>query len=91
MKQLSKSKTKYDVIDEEIIYADTHTVYNAILSEFSGHTRYWMPYFGVKLRRGNTPEEIGAVMDMTVYSIPRITFSVTTTEVEKTRCCGFST
>lgn len=85
----SVTVVEYDVIDEEIIYADTKTVYNAILSEFSGHTRYWMPYFGVTLRRGNTPDEIGALMDMTVYSIPKIRFSVTTTEVEKNRMLRF--
>jgi len=74
---------KYDVLDETIIYADSKTVYNAILAEFSGHTSYWMPQFSAKRLKGKAPDHIGALIFMVVHSTPRIVFLVKTIEVKK--------
>ena len=76
---------KYDVLDEIIIYADSKTVYNAILSEFSGQTSYWMPQFSAKLLKGKAPDHIGALIFMVVHSTPRIIFLVKTIEVKKNK------
>jgi uncharacterized protein YndB with AHSA1/START domain len=59
---------KIDVVDEAIIDSPPSEVFNAILEEYAGVTRWWMPHFEGKLK-GEVPIGcVGAVCEMTGHT-----------------------
>jgi hypothetical protein len=59
---------EFDVYDEAIIYAKPEVVYKALLTEFSGETHWWMPYFEAKPRQGGAADQLGTLIDITIHS-----------------------
>jgi len=65
---------KIDVTDEAVIDSPPMVVYKAILNEYAGITRWWMPYLEIK-PRGNIPfDSEGAIFDLTIYPTGRMNF-----------------
>jgi hypothetical protein len=59
---------KIDVTDEAIIDSPPMVVYTALLNEFAGVTRLFVPYYEFKLR-GDTPiDHEGAIFDLAVHN-----------------------
>ena len=59
---------KIDVVDEAIIDSPPMVVYKALLNEFAGVTRLFVPYYEFKLK-GNIPiDHEGAIFDLAVHN-----------------------
>jgi len=56
----------WNVVDEAIIDADPSEVFKALLDEYTGVSRWWMPFLEIKLRGGEKTLQKGAVFDITV-------------------------
>jgi hypothetical protein len=74
---------EYDVLDEAIIHAKPDVVYKALLAEYSGETRWWMPYLEGKPRGGGAVDQLGALIDTTLHGKFTIKFTAKTAETKK--------
>jgi len=74
---------EYDVIDEAIINAKPDVVYEALLAEYAGKTNWWMPLLEAKLREGNAPDELGALLEVSVHGKTPTKFIMKTIETKK--------
>jgi len=74
---------EYDVIDEAIINAKPDVVYEALLAEYSGKTNWWMPLLEAKLREGSAPDQLDALLEITVHGKMPTKFILKTIETKK--------
>jgi hypothetical protein len=74
---------EYDVTDEAIINAKSDIVYEALLAEYSGKTNWWMPFLEAKLREGSAPNQLGALMEVSVHGKMPTKFIMKTIETKK--------
>lgn len=72
---------KIDVLDEAVIDAPPIVFYRALLNEYSGVTRWWMPYFEFKPRGDMPMDHEGAIFDITIHDKMTLKFSVKITEI----------
>ena len=74
---------EYDVIDEAIINAKPDVVYEALLAEYGGKTHWWMPLLEAELCEGSAPDELGALIEVTVHDKMSTKFTMKTIETKK--------
>ena len=55
-----------DVTDAAIIPASPDAVYQALIAEGDGETDWWAPHHRMRLRRGDSCADVGAIVDNTV-------------------------
>jgi uncharacterized protein YndB with AHSA1/START domain len=58
--------TTYDVLDEATIAATPAEIVQALLDEAAGRSQWWQPSLRMRQRGDQPPNEIGAVVDITV-------------------------
>ena len=71
--------TKVDVTDEAIIEKSPIIVYNAILSEISGITQWWMPNLQCKSRDSRLIDSEGDIFDAIIHPKSRLRVKVSCT------------
>ncbi|MFD9726314.1 SRPBCC family protein [Streptomyces sp. NPDC059072] len=59
--------TTYDLIDEAVIDAPADAVWDALLSEFRGGEKWWVPANTFKTISG-APDEVGGLVGVTVHT-----------------------
>ena len=74
---------EYDVIDDAIIYAKPDVVYQALLTEYTGETKWWMPHVEAKPREAGAVDQPGALIDLAVHHRGTTRFTVKTIETKK--------
>jgi uncharacterized protein YndB with AHSA1/START domain len=56
----------YDVTDEILLAAPPEAVYRAVVDEHDGKTDWWAPHYTMRLRSGDSYDEVGTLLDNTV-------------------------
>ena len=80
---------EYDVFDEAIINAKPSVVYKALLTEYSGETNWWKPYFEAKPREASTVDKPGALIDITLHGGRTLKIMAKTEQVKKNELWQF--
>jgi uncharacterized protein YndB with AHSA1/START domain len=74
---------RIDVTDEGTVDANPSAVFEALLNEFEGAQKWWMPHWEAKLR-GNIPfRQQGGIIDITVHRIGTPRFAAKSIEIIK--------
>lgn len=82
--------TSYDLIDEAVIDAPPDVVWDALIAEFRGGARWWVPANTFAAGSGS-PDEVGGEVRVTVHTKgvdkggPKLRFTSRTTAVERGR------
>lgn len=82
--------TEYDLIDEVVVDAPPDTVWQALLAEFEGARRWWVPSNTFAVRSGS-PGRVGGEVAVTVHTKgvdskgPKLRFTARTTAVDTGR------